>query len=246
MRDQPDDQGRERADTATPIGLLMLETGFPRPPGDIGSPATFPFPVLTRVVPGASAERVVRRRAEGLLPAFVAAGRALVAEGAAAITTSCGFLALVQDDLAAALGVPVAASSLAQVAPVNRLLPPGRRAGILTISASTLSPDHLAAAGVPPGTPVATTEGGREFTRAILSDADTLDTDAARADCVHAARALQAAHAELGALVLECTNMGPYAADISAATGLPVWSVVTHLRWLHAGLAPPRFDQASA
>ncbi len=243
MRDDPEQSPARaaRPPGAPPIGLLMLETRFPRPPGDIGHPETFPFPVLARTVAGASADLVVRRRAEGLLPAFIEAGRALVAEGAAAIATSCGFLALVQDALAEALGVPVAASSLAQVEPVGRLLPPGRRAGILTISAAALTPDHLAAARVPEGTPIATTEGLREFTDAILSDRPTLDIDAARADCVEAACALRRAHPELGAIVLECTNMGPYAADIGRATGLPVYSVVTHLMWLHAGLAPPRY-----
>ena len=222
------------------IGLLMLDTRFPRPLGDIGHPETFPFPLVRRVVPGASAERVVQRRAEGLLPSFMEAGRELVSEGAAAITTSCGFLSLVQKDLADALGVPVAASSLSQVAPVNALLPRDRRAGILTISASTLSADHLAAAGAPLDTPIGSTERGRALTPTILADAPQLDFDAARQDCVSAAVDLREAHPDLGAIVLECTNMGPYAADIAAATALPVFSVVTHLHWLYAGLAPPR------
>ena len=48
---------------AVPLGVLMLQTRFPRPPGDIGHPASFDFPVLYRVVQGASAARVVRERA---------------------------------------------------------------------------------------------------------------------------------------------------------------------------------------
>ena len=233
----------DRAEAA--IGLLMLQTRFPRIPGDIGNPATFPFRVLPRVVPGASAGAVVRDRAAGLLPAFVAAGRALVAEGAAGIATSCGFLSLMQADLTEALGVPVAASALMQVPLAERLLPPGRRAGVLTVAASSLTPAHLAAAGAAADTPVGTTEGGRHFTRAILGDADRLDIAAARDDCVAGARALCAAHPQVGAIVLECTNMGPYAADIAHATGLPVWSIESFLRWFHAGLAPRRFPPGS-
>jgi Asp/Glu/hydantoin racemase len=220
------------------VGILMLEARFPRIPGDMGHARTWDFPVHYRIVRGASPDRVVRRNAEGLLPAFLEAAREMAGDGVDGLTTNCGFLSLFQAELAEAAGVPVATSSLMQVAMVDRLLPSGRRAGILTISASTLTPAHLAAAGVPEGTPVGTTEGGREFTRAILGDAPELDVDAARADNLEAARALQAAHPDLGAIVLECTNMTPYAADIRAGTGLPVFSVVSFVEWFQSGLMP--------
>ncbi|MEO0622435.1 MAG: aspartate/glutamate racemase family protein [Pseudomonadota bacterium] len=223
------------------VGILMLDTRFPRIPGDIGNPATWPFPTLYRRVPNASPHRVVRERAVGLVPAFIEAGRALIAEGADGITTSCGFLALAQEDLAAALKVPVATSSLLQVPLIERLLPPGKRCGVLTVSASSLSLGHLSAAGVASDTPIGTTEGGRELTRALLSDAAELDIAAARADVVDAATDLQRDHANVGAVLLECTNMAPYAADVREATGLPVYSIETFVRWFQSGLQPRRF-----
>lgn len=224
------------------VGILMLEAQFPRIPGDMGNATSWPFPVHYKVVRGASPDRVVRKGAEGLLQTFITAARELVDDGVDGVTTNCGFLSLFQEELAAALSVPVATSSLMQVAMVNRLLAPGRRAGILTISASTLTPAHLKTAGVPDGTPIGTTEGGREFTRAILGNEIELDVEAARADNIDAARALVAAHPDLGALVLECTNMVPYAADIRAATGLPVFSIETFVRWFQSALVPRRFE----
>ncbi|SDU27301.1 aspartate/glutamate racemase family protein [Stappia sp. ES.058] len=223
------------------VGILMLDTRFPRIPGDIGNPESFPFPVRYAVVPQASPTRVVEEQAEGLFDAFVTAGRALVREGVGGITTSCGLLSLFQDDLKAALGVPVAASSLMQVPFVDRLLPPGRRCGILTISSSALTGAHLDAAGCARDTPVGGTEAGRVFTRAILDNAPDFDVEAARADNVLAARELVGRHPEVGAIVLECTNMAPYAADIAEVTGLPVYSIVSFVNWFHAGLAPGRF-----
>ncbi len=223
------------------VGILMLEARFPRIAGDMGNATTWPFPVHYKIVRGASPDRVVRNNAQGLLPDFVEAARELVADGVDGITTNCGFLSLFQREIAEAVGVPVATSSLMQVGMVNALLPPGKRAGILTISASTLTPDHLAKANVPADTPIGTTEGGREFTRAILGNEFELDVDAARADNVEAARALAAANPDLGAIVLECTNMVPYAAAIHAATGLPVFSIQTFVTWFQASLAPPRF-----
>src|SRR5579862_4004943 len=98
-----------------PLGILMLEAKFPRIPGDMGNAGTWPFPVLYRVVRGASPERVVLHAAAGMLDDFLAAAAALVADGAEAITTNCGFLSLFQRELAAHVQVPVATSSLLQV-----------------------------------------------------------------------------------------------------------------------------------
>ena len=161
--------------------------------------------------------------------------------GVRGVTTNCGFLSLYQDDLRAALGVPVAASSLMQVQAVQALLPPGRQVGILTVSRESLSPTHLAAAGVPQDTPVEGTDDGEEFTDAILGNRLSLDVDACRRDMLDAARRLVAQHPSIGAIVLECTNMCPYAADVAEDLELPVYSVYDFVKWFQGGLAPRRF-----
>ncbi|TYC48298.1 aspartate/glutamate racemase family protein [Rhodobacterales bacterium] len=220
------------------LGILMLHARFPRIPGDMGNAMTWPFPVHYKVVRNATPDRVVRNNASGLLETFIVAARELVADGVDGITTNCGFLALFQDELAEAVPVPVLTSSLMQVATVNRTLSRGERAGILTVSASSLTPLHLEKAGVPEGTPIGTTEGGREFTRAILDNEIELDVDLARQDNIEAALKLVADNPDLGAIVLECTNMIPYAADIRRATGLPVYSIENFVRWFQGALVP--------
>lgn len=223
------------------VGILMLETRFPRIPGDIGNAMTWPFPVQYRVVRGASPDRVVRGDPRDLLDAFIAAGRDLVDSGCDGITTNCGFLALVQNDLRAAMDVPVAASSLMQVPLVQAMLPPGKRAVILTVSLATLTPAHLAAAGVASDTPLFGTDDGRAFSRDILGDAAAIDFAACRLDLLDAADRILRDCPEAGAIVLECTNMVPYAADIRKRTGLPVWSILSFVTWFQSGLAPRRF-----
>ena len=107
------------------VGILMLDTRFPRIPGDMGNASTFPFPVRYHRVTGAVPDLVVRRGAEGLLPNFIEGARALEREGVGAITTNCGFLIKYQRELAAAVSVPVFTSSLLLVPLVHRMLGPG-------------------------------------------------------------------------------------------------------------------------
>ncbi|NKB56532.1 MAG: aspartate/glutamate racemase family protein [Alphaproteobacteria bacterium] len=223
------------------LGILMLETRFPRFPGDVGNAHTWPFPVLYKVVRGASSERVVCQKADGLLDAFKEAATELVSLGADGITTTCGFLSLFQDELAAHAGVPVATSSLMQAPFVQRLLPPGKRVGIITISAEALTEEHLIKAGVDPSTPVVGTEGGKEFTRAIVGDALELDIAAAERDILDAGEALLRQFDDIGAIVLECTNMGPFSRSLAAHVKLPVFDIVSFASWFHAGLSPRRF-----
>lgn len=213
------------------VGILMLETQFPRIVGDMGNALTWAFPVRYKVVRGASPDRVVRQGATGLFNDFVEAGQELVADGVELITTNCGFLSLFQKDLATALDVPVATSSMMQAAQIQSILPPGKKVGILTISIESITPKHLSGAGVPDGTPIAGVAPGCEFQRVILNDELNLNIEQAEADMVAAAKAFHADHPDLGAVLFECTNMPPYAAAVREATGLQVFSIVDFINW---------------
>lgn len=223
------------------IGIMMLNTRFPRVPGDIGNASTWPFPVHYKVVAAATPDNVVRADATPLLGAFIEAGQELIALGCDGIATNCGFLVPFQAELSRALEVPVLSSSLLQYQMIAQTMPAGRSVGVLTISSETLSPQHLAAAGIPEGAPIMGTGAGSHFTERVLGDALEIDFEQARADNIAAAQRLVQAHPEVGAILLECTNMVPYAADIRRATGRPVYSIYTALLWFQSALLPRRF-----
>jgi hypothetical protein len=227
------------------VGILMLDTQFPRIPGDMGNASTFPFPVRYHRVQGASPDLVVRKGSRELLPAFIEGAKFLEREGVRAITTNCGFLAKFQRELAAAATVPVFTSSLMLVPMVHRMLPPGKAVGVLTIDAPSLTPDDLTGAGITPEMLVAIAglETEREFTRVLLGNQMVLDVEAARREHIRVAQRLCTEHPEVGAIVLECTNMPPYRADIQAATGLAVFDIVHLVQMVHTALGhgiPPR------
>ena len=219
------------------LGVVMLDTRFPRPLGDLGNPATWSVPVNVRVVRGIWPDKVVQSAA-GLHAgrvgqAFVAVVQALVREGAVAVTTSCGFLVLLQKELQAGVRVPVQTSSLLQL---PRLLAAQRRVGVLTIAAGKLGREHLRAAGVPrerlADVVIQGVDPKGEFATRILGNQPELDLEKARADVVAAAVALKAREPSLTDVVLECTNMPPYRAAVEEATGLKTWCLLDDQRLL--------------
>ena len=202
------------------LGVLMLDTRFPRGVGDIGNPATFDFPICYKTVHGASPQRVVRECDPALLQPFIDTGFALIDAGASALTTSCGFLVLFQRELQAALPVPVWTSSLL-------LLKDLANAGVVTVDAQALGADHLRAAGARADTPVEGITADSAFQQTLLHDLPTLDTHDALLQVVGAAQRLLARHPTLTDIVLECTNMPPYADAVRRATGLRVHDITT-------------------
>lgn len=218
------------------FGLLMLDTRFPRPVGDVGHPDTHPFPLLIEVVERQFVRDVLRADAEVDLAPWVAAGERLIARGALAITTSCGFLSPYQAELASRLPVPVAASSLLQVPWVESILPAGRRCGVITIDDHALGARHLAAAGARVDTPIQGVPSDGALRAMILGDGP-LDESAISAELVAAGRALLDRHPEVAAIVLECTNLPPYREALRTALGRPVHDINTLLRWVWSAVA---------
>ena len=209
------------------LGVLMLDTRFTRFVGDIGNPQSYDEPVLFEVVRGATVDKVVPAKAPPLIDDFVSAGERLIGRGADAITTGCGFLVLNQAELAARLAVPVATSALLLIPTLMKLLPAGKRLGVLTFSARDLTPAHFTAAGAPADTPVEGVAQDGVFQRAIYEQPCEDSTSAREAEVVAAARRLIARHTGIGAILFECTNFPPHRAAVEAATGLPVYDVFT-------------------
>ncbi len=207
------------------LGILMLDTRFPRPPGDIGCAGTFEragIAVRYLRLQGVGPRRAVQESDPAMLEAVTRGALQLEREGASLVSTTCGFLSRYQPHLARALRVPVITSSLVQV----RELP---RPGIVTIDQRSLGPAELDGAGVPHGVPVQGVRPGSEFRERILGNDPTLDLERAREDVVEAAQALVEAHPGLRTLVLECTNMPPYREAVREATGRTVVDMETLL-----------------
>lgn len=220
------------------IGLLLLESRFPRFKGDIGHPETFDPPAMVRTIQHATPQRVVKDHAIGLVKSFASAARELEQAGAKLITTSCGFLVLHQKTLAASVNVPLVSSSLLAIpTALEQLRPQGLRPAILTISSGNLSKEHLQAARCPPDTPIGAPDPNGHFCTQILTNCETMDQATARQEVIAAAKNLMRNHSNIGALVLECTNMPPYASDLTQLFNIPILSLTSLLPHCQTGLS---------
>ena len=244
------------ADREPRLGILMLDGKMAEVPGCMASPATFPYPVVRRVVPGArppaSAADV-----DALFPRYLEAARELVAEGVSVLTENCnGLMVLLQDRLAAALPVPVVTSALLLVPQIHRMMP-ARRLGILAFHPESVGETVYNAcgfsarnAGDAGGIPlavggVAGSSAWQEFLR-TKEIPETLRPEL-EADLVATGRRLVEDHDDLGAFVCECTLMPPANQALRDALGLPVYDILNLLDLTMRGLfRPPSTLSAAA
>ncbi len=232
-------------DADVEIGVICMDTDFTKIPGHIRNRTTFDFPVRYQVVAGATAQRVVNEADPALLEPFVRAAQKLEADGVAAITGACGFLAIFQRELADAVDVPLYASSLIQLPMVARMIRRDRKVGLLVASDTALTPRHLEAVGagdVP--VCVAGMQDRPEF-REVMLEARRADLDADRLEreVLDVVDGLADADPDMGALVVECTDLVPFARAIQARIGLPVFDIVTLTEMVHRSLTRRSFGR---
>ncbi|MBT2217542.1 aspartate/glutamate racemase family protein [Virgibacillus dakarensis] len=213
------------------LGILMLDTNFHRPKGDIGNPETFPFSVEFKIVKKATIERVVKMEDSALIEPFVQSARHLQDKGVKVITTSCGFLSLFQQEIQSKLHVPFYSSSLMQIPLVYMLT--GGKVGVLTARKSSLTKKHLEGVNAH-HTPVVIQgmDHMPAFTEAIVNETDTLDMEKVSVEMRQAVTRLIDNHPDVRSIILECTNMPPYRSALREVTDLPIFDILTLSRYV--------------
>jgi len=204
--------------------------------GSLAAPGTFPFPALFTPVDGACFETIIARPDRRVLDNMIHTARTLEKSGAKAITTSCGFNAIFQNDLSAAVAIPVFTSTLILIPLISNMLHTCPKIGIITVDKTHLTREHLQKAGVPDRVPVCIS--GIEETAAYTHICKTLqperlDVDEFRNDVLAIAGSMAAENPDLGAIVLECTILHVFANDIKKTTGLPVFDIVGLINYIY-------------
>lgn len=214
----------------------MLDTGFIRIPGDVGNPATFDYPVRHKIINAATTARIVQRERPDpvLADRFIEAARQLEKQGATGLISSCGYLSVLQDEVARAVSIPVILSSLSLI-PMLQCSLGHQTVGVITADETQLSPDAFSSVNInPESLQIAGMESSKAFTEYILNSSATgPDVNRLRHDLETIAGNLLDANPTVSVLVLECTNLQPYAALLNRQFKLPVVGIVNaaNLLW---------------
>jgi hypothetical protein len=213
-----------------PKGLEQLESLT----GNSTNPLTYPFPVLFKKVAGANYQSVLVSPDSRLVAPMLEAAESLIDRGVKAIITSCGFNAIFQKELADALNVPVYTSALLQIPFIQASL--GRKKLIvITASKQDLKPEHFHAVGVVDmhGIEIYGMEEMPEWSKISLSPNTPLSLEKVEDEVVSLATVAKQEHPDLGAILLECTDLPPFADTIRKTLDLPVYDLLTMVTLIH-------------
>lgn len=218
------------------IGILLIACANPFPPGDVGNASTFRYPVLYETIYDVTIDSLVNRGDRSMAGAVVAAARKLRDHGVKAITSDCGYMLLFQDEVASELDIPVMLSSLLQLPFIASTLAPEKAIGLVCANKPRLLPELLTKAYPVRTRPlhVVGMEDAPAFRHAILDEKGDLDAAAVEQEVVERAVRLVSEHPEIGAILLECSNLPPYAAAVQRATGRPVFDFITMIDHVQA------------
>jgi hypothetical protein len=224
------------------IGILMLDTLFPRLCGDIGNAYTFDFPVRYKIVKGAEPEKIMGYEpAPELLRPFVDAAKDLEREGVNAVTTSCGFLAPFQKSIADSVNIPVFTSTLMIVPLINNMLNSKQRIGIFTERAEYLTERHFQGVGWSAKNIPVIVKGMKEnatFPAVFIKNRPELDSEVLKQEMGEMTDEFIHENHDVGAIVLECTNMCPFSRLIHDISGLPVFGIDTLMNFIFNSILP--------
>ena len=217
-----------------PKGLMQLEDM----PGNSTNPASYPFPVRFVEVKGANADTVILHPSRELLSRMITLVKELADEGIRAVTTSCGFNAIFQKELADAAPVPIFTSSLLQVPFAQSVIGRTRSVGIITANKASLSDAHLRACGITADMNIYVQglEECRQWRKIFEQPETPFDMEAVSSEIMGAVEAGIAAHPDTGIIVLECTDLPPYAGPIRERFGLPVLDINTLIGYVACSL----------
>ena len=218
------------------VGVLCIDSHYPIIPGDAQDARTFPFPVLYGIVEGVQLPDLLRGD-PALEPRIIAAGKRLLRQGVTAIVGACGSFANYQSTAAAAFGVPTCMSVLTQVPHLLSLISPQQKLAVYFAAKSAFTPRVREECRI----------GAAHLERLVIAEAweleafrrfaarpSLLDPGELGAQLAEHASRLRREHPEIGAVLLQCSDLPPFAHLFHEALRVPVFDVTLVVEWMHA------------
>ena len=221
------------------IGIIAVDLIYPKLPGNVANATTYRYPVLYHKV-SFDIERLFAGDPT-LGEEIIEAARSLEAQGVRAIIGACGYFAHFQDQVAQAVAVPVFLSSLCQLPLIRLGLKPGQKTLVLAASGDDLGEDLLAKVGSRPEDIRILNIGDLSSFAPIRWGRTALDNARLTKDLADLTAAVVKDEPAIGAILLECSDLPPYAAAIQQAVGLPVFDFITLIDWVEHAVVQKRY-----
>ncbi len=226
------------------IGIILLNDAYPGFPGDVRNASAFPYPIQYEIAEGVTNQTLVYdNNPAQCREAVLSAAKKLERLGCRAIAAECGYFAFFQKDVAAVAGVPVFMSSLLQIPFIQQIIGPQKSVGIICAQKQFLSEAHLRAVGVEPSPRILVAGSQDEYGVTEFDNlwnplkrpaCPTADYEKTEAQMVACAEQFVEKNPEIGAIMLECTGMQPFARAIQRQLDLPVFSWGTLLDYAYS------------
>lgn len=203
------------------IGIIAVHLIYPKMPGNVANATTYPFPVLYKEV-----DFEIERLFEGdetIKDVIIDAARELERQGVRAIIGACGYFAHFQKDVANAVDVPVFLSSLCQLPMIKTGLSEKKSIAVLAASGDNINHTLLEKVGTDMDRLVIKNIGNLESFSAIRWGKTELDNGKITQELCEVVKKLVNERTDIGAILLECSDLPPYAKAIQSVTGLPVF-----------------------
>lgn len=212
------------------LGVLMLNTRFPRHLGDIGHPGSFTVPVEFLTVPSATPGTVVSRQtiAPQVVQGFIEGAQRLIKRGCNVITTSCGFACAIHEELEQAIAVPFVSSALNLIPTLVKQYGWHTTLPVITYDGRILSKQHFGRFWSN-NVVIQGIEGGHELYPVIKHDRPALNAQLAELDVLNSVGTVLDTYPSSKAIVFECTNLPPYRNAVEKRFGLPVYDIFSAL-----------------
>lgn len=225
-----------RAIAGLAVGIIVVDAWYPMLPGNVANASTFRYPVMYEVLRGASISQIMHGD-PALLDPIIEAGERLVRHGVRSVVGACGSFANYQSAVAAALSVPTFLSVMLQAPLILRSLRPDQKLGVIAASPEALTPAvfHQCGIAAPERLIVTGAAGLPEFAR-MLACEGRFNSHALEGQLVEHVRGFVGLHPEIGALLLQCSDLPPYSWSLQNATGLPVFDMVSLIDYVYTAV----------
>jgi hypothetical protein len=226
------------------LGILLLDDVYPGFPGDVRNASAYRFPIQYEVVEGVDIQRLVFYEDKGpCLPPILAAARKLESVGCRAIAAECGYFAYFQKEVAGSVDVPVFMSSLLQVPIAQQVVGTANKVGIMCGGRKLLTAAHLQAVGIDPQSNIviagATDDYSTPEFEALWIEGKRpavpgANYEKAERDFIAACRDFRSRHADMRAMVFECTGFQPFARAVQREIEIPLFTWSTLLDYAYS------------